>query len=157
MSKLSSVLPGEAPTSPIMAAGSNCDCVFMRDGDVDLGGSTEYLWASLGLSRVLCPLFFVSFSRSCRWVLSDGSPLCWGWLSGAFRFALPQQRLRVRVKDGGKTATIESQNQAATGWGEMITCLKRDPYLDEPGGRHGAGGKGRMKKRRAGEQSGTDL
>jgi hypothetical protein len=39
----------------------------------------------------------------------------------------------------------------------MVTCLKRDPYLDEPGGRLGAGGKGRMKKRKAGEQSGTDL
>jgi hypothetical protein len=38
----------------------------------------------------------------------------------------------------------------------MVT-LKRDPYLDEPGGRHGVGGKGRMKKRKAGEQSGTDL
>jgi hypothetical protein len=40
----------------------------------------------------------------------------------------------------------------------MVT-LKRDPYLDGPGGRHGAGGKGRMKKKKkkAGEQSGTDL
>lgn len=118
MSKLSSVLPGEAPTSPIMAAGSNCDCEFMRDGDADLGGSTEYLWAKFGLSRVLCPLLFVCFSRSCHLVLSDNSPSCWGWLSGAFGFASPQQRLRVRgtdMKDGDETTTIESQNQAATG------------------------------------------
>lgn len=156
MSKLSSVLPGEAPASPIMTAGSNCDCEFMRDGDADLGGSTEYLWASFGLSRVLCPLFFVCFSRSCHWVLSDGSPSCWGWLSGAFEFALPQQRLNVKdgkVKPQRKKARIKQQLDR----GDMVTCLKRDPYLDEPGGRHGAGGKGRMKKRKAGEQSGTDL
>lgn len=100
MSKLSSVLPGEAPTSPIMAAGSNCDCEFMRDGDADLGGSTVYLEASLSLSRILCLLFFVSLWGSCHWVLSDGHSSCWGWLSGAFRFALPQQRLAETQKCG---------------------------------------------------------
>lgn len=61
MSKLSSVLPGEAPASPIMVAGSNCDCEFMRDGDAGLGGSTEYLRVSLRLSRVLCPLSLCFF------------------------------------------------------------------------------------------------
>jgi hypothetical protein len=62
------------------------------------------------------------------------------------------------VKDGEKTKTNSvTVNEARTGiWG-MITCSKRDPYLDEPGGRHGAGGKGRRKRRKAGEQSGTDL
>jgi len=34
MSKLSSVLPGEAPFRPIMMAGSKC-CEFMRDDDED--------------------------------------------------------------------------------------------------------------------------
>lgn len=44
---------------------------------------------------------------------------------------------------------------------EGMVTLKRDPYLDGPGGRHRAGGEGRMKKKKekkkAGEQSGTDL
>jgi hypothetical protein len=58
-----------------------------------------------------------------------------------------------KVKPQRKKARIKQQLDR----GDMVTCLKRDPYLDEPGGRHGAGGKGRMKKRKAGEQSGTDL
>lgn len=58
MSKLSSVLPGEAPASPIIVAGSKGDCECMRDGDGDvglgLGGSTVNLWAKvLSLSWVL--------------------------------------------------------------------------------------------------------
>lgn len=45
MSKLSSVLPGEAPAKPIMVAGSKC-CELMWDGDEDgrLEGSTVCLF-----------------------------------------------------------------------------------------------------------------
>lgn len=66
MSKLSSVLPGEAQASPIIVAGSKCDCEFMRDCDGDvglgLGGSTVYLWAKvLVLAGSFVLLFLVFF------------------------------------------------------------------------------------------------
>ena len=67
MSKLSSVLPGEAQASPIIVAGSKCDCEVMRDcdGDVGLGrgGSMVYLWAKV----LVLAGSFVSFVSCFLW------------------------------------------------------------------------------------------
>lgn len=93
MSKLSSVLPGEAPASPIIVAGSKCDCEFMRDGDGDvglgLGGSTVYLWAKglvLAGSFVLLFLCFLWVVFVIGFFVRQ-PPSCWGWISGAFGIA----------------------------------------------------------------------
>lgn len=67
MSKLSSVLPGEALASPIIVAGSKWDCEFMRDGDGDgdvclgLGGSAVYLWAKVLVLAGSLVLLFLCF------------------------------------------------------------------------------------------------
>lgn len=62
----------------------------MRDGDADLGGSTVYLRAILGLSRVLCSLSFVFLAwGSCHWDLSDGLLRVGVGLAGHFNSPCP--------------------------------------------------------------------